>query len=64
MPGPHEFATPMPTKNASDQFGLRHEDRGALTHQLIAPDKDRLGQLPPYVTRRGEAVLRTLVQTH
>ncbi len=63
MLSPHEFATLMLVKSASDQFGLSHEDLDALlTHQLIALDKDPPGQLRPYVTRHGEAVLRAVAR--
>ena len=58
MLSPHEFATVMLVKNASYQFDLSHEDLDALlTHQLIALDKDPPGQLRPYLTRHGEAIL-------
>jgi len=63
MPSPHEFATLMLVKSTSDQFGLSREDLDApLTHQLIALDKDPPGQLRPYVTRHGEAVLRAVAR--
>jgi hypothetical protein len=65
MPGPHLIRHPdVSTKDVSDQFALHHEDRGALAYRLIAADKDQPGQLPPYVTRLEDAVLRTVAQTH
>ncbi|SAL34034.1 hypothetical protein AWB69_03089 [Caballeronia udeis] len=63
MLSPHEFATLMLIKNASRQFDPSHEDLDALlTHQLIALDKDPPGQLRPYVTRDGGAILRAVAR--
>ena len=63
MLSPREFATLMRVKNASYQFDLSHEDLDTLlTHRLIALDKDPPGQLRPYVTCHGEAVLRAVAR--
>jgi len=63
MLSPREFATLMLVKNASYPFDLSHEDLDALlTHQLIALDKELPGQLRPYVTHHGEAVLRSVAR--
>jgi hypothetical protein len=61
MLSPHEFATLMLVNNSFDQFGLSHEDLDALlAHRLVALDQDPPGQLRPYITRHGEAVLRAV----
>jgi len=63
MLSPHEFATLMSVKNAPYPFDLSHEDLDALlTHQLIALEKDPPGQLRPYVTIHGEAILRAVAR--
>ena len=61
MLSPHELATLMLVKDAPERIEPDRLELGALRElQLIALDPPETGLIMPYVTPRGDAVLRAI----